>query len=288
MEAHTEVRSRRPRGLLVNQGPTWDGRSCTVGFPLIREHLGGGSGDPLRCPFMVPIWARRRGGWLLFVVLLTACGPSTVAPSSATASATPSHFEFDAKVTVGPIEPWVTTMPIYVSFLSNHVAVQPTGSDSVRCNGVALRGQPSDLLGYHYEGKVARVQVGGVYECVYTREGVRAVVTVPVVPGPTILSPKAGASLARTANLTVTYLPGLSAGVSGEINQPQGAGGEFATSGTQSDTGTYSMPLPSHLKPGPGWIILYRQMVIAPSGTGFRSVKVIDNAASTAIQVQWV
>src|SRR5438874_33839 len=127
MEAHTEVRSRRPRGLLVNQGPTWDGRSCTVGFPLIR----------------------------------------------------------------------------------------------------ALLGQPSDLLGYHYEGKVARVQVGGVYECVYTREGVRAVVTVPVVPGPTVLSPKAGASLARTANLTVTYVPGLSAGVSGEINQPQGAGGEF-------------------------------------------------------------
>jgi len=237
---------------------------------------------------MVPIWARRRGGWLLFVVLLTACGPSTVAPSSATASATPSHFEFDAKVTVGPIEPWVTTMPIYVSFLSNHVAVQPTGSDSVRCNGVALRGQPSDLLGYHYEGKVVRVQVGGVYECIYTRDGVRAVVTVPVVPGPTILSPKAGASLARTANLTVTYVPGLSAGVSGEINQPQGTGGEFATSGTQSDNGTYSMPLPSHLKPGPGWIILYRQMVIAPSGTGFRSVKVIDNAAGTAIQVQWV
>ena len=118
--------------------------------------------------------------------------------------------------------------------------------------------------------------------------GVRAVVTVPVVPGPTILSPKAGASLARTANMTVTYVPGLSAGVSGEINQPQGAGGEFATSGTQSDNGTYSMPLPSHLKPGPGWIILYRQMVIAPSGTGFRSVKVIDNAAGTAIQVQWV
>src|SRR5207249_7518555 len=145
-------------------------------FSFDPEAPGRRSGDPLRCPFMLPIWARRRntrGGWLLFVVLLTACGPSTVAPSSATASGTPSHFEFDAKVTVGPIEPWVTTMPIYVSFLSNHVAVQPTGSDSVRCNGVALRGQPSDVLGYHYEGKVARVQVGGVYECVYTREGVR-------------------------------------------------------------------------------------------------------------------
>src|SRR5438128_4978239 len=113
MEAHTEVRDRRPRGLLVNQGPTWDGRSCTVGFPLIREHLGGGSGDPLRCPLHGAHLGPPPGRLAAVVVLLTACGPSTVAPSSATASATPSQFEFDAKVTVGPIEPWVTTMPIY-------------------------------------------------------------------------------------------------------------------------------------------------------------------------------
>jgi len=240
---------------------------------------------------MVPIWGRRQkmlGAWLLSVVLLTACGPGAAAPSSATASAVSTLSDLDVNVTVGPIEPWVATMPIQVSFLANHIAVQLGGTDTLQCNHVPLRGQPSDILGYHYEGSVPRVQVGGVYECIYTHAGARAVIRVPVEPGPRIIFPKAGASLTRSATLTVTYVPGGGAGVSGEINQTQGLGGVFASSSGTSDNGTIAMRLPSGLKPGPGWIILYRDLRIAPSGTGFRSLKVIDDAATTGIQVQWL
>jgi hypothetical protein len=198
------------------------------------------------------------------------------------------HSELDARVTIGPIEPWVATMPIYISLTSNHIAMQLSGSDSLQCNGVTIKGQPSDILGYHYEGSVPRVGVGGVYECVYSHAGARAVVRVPVQPGPTVISPKAGATLTRTGTLTITYEPGAGAGVSGEINQSQGLlGGVYSTYSGQPDTGTYTMPVSSGLKPGPGWIVLYRSWVIAPSGTGLKSVKVIDYS-DTGIQVQWL
>ncbi|TME83518.1 MAG: hypothetical protein E6I47_04750, partial [Chloroflexi bacterium] len=65
---------------------------------------------------MVRMWGRRRkmpGVWLLSVVLLTACGPGTAAPSSTTTPTVMMHSDLDARLNIGPIEPWVTTMPIY-------------------------------------------------------------------------------------------------------------------------------------------------------------------------------
>jgi len=241
---------------------------------------------------MVPIWGRRRkmpGAWLLLVVLLAACGPGTAAPSPTTTPAVTMHSELDARLTIGPIEPWVTTMPIYITLLSNHIAVHLDATDTLRCNGVAIQGQASDIVGYHYEGGVPRVKVGGVYECVYTHAGTRAVIRAPALAGPTILSPKAGDSVPRTGTLTVTYVAGTGSGVSGEINQSQGFfGGAFSTNSGQPDNGTYTMPKASGLKPGSGWIILYRSLVTTPSGTGFKSATVVDDAAGTGVEVQWL
>ncbi len=241
---------------------------------------------------MVPIWGRRRkmpGVWLLSVVLLTACGPATAAPSSTTTPAVTMHSELDARLTIGPIEPWVTTMPIYIWLLSNHIAVHLDATDTLRCNGVAIQGKASDIVGYHYEGGVPRVKVGGVYECVYTHAGARAVIRAPALAGPTILSPKAGDTVARTGMLTVTYVAGTSSGVSGEINQSQGLfGGAYSNYSGQPDNGTYTMPKASGLKPGAGWIILYRSLVTNPVGTGFKSANVVDYSGASEVEVQWL
>ena len=198
------------------------------------------------------------------------------------------HSDLDARLTIGPIEPWVTTMPIYISLLSNHIAVHLDATDSLRCNGVTIPGQASNIVGYHYEGGVPRVKDGDIYECVYTHAGVRAVIRTPAMPGPAILSPKAGETVARTGMLTVTYVPGTSTGVSGEINQSHGfSGGAYSSHSGQPDNGTYTMPKATGLKPGAGWIILYRSLVTAPTGTGFKSASVVNDSGATGVEVQW-
>jgi len=74
-----------------------------------------------------------------------------------------------------------------------------------------------------------------------------------------------------------------------DINQSQGFfGGAFSTNSGQPDNGTYTMPKASGLKPGAGWIILYRSLVSAPTGTGFKSATVVDDAAATGVEVQWL
>src|SRR2546428_13593606 len=113
---------------------------------------------------MARMGGRRRkmpGAWLLSVVLLTACGPGTAAPSSTTTPAVTMHSDLDARLTIGTIEPWVTTMPIYISLLSNHVAVHLDPSDTLACNGVEIQGKASNIVGYHYEGGVPPVKADG-------------------------------------------------------------------------------------------------------------------------------
>src|SRR3989442_16025013 len=85
--------------------------------------------------------------------------------------------------------------------------------------------QASNIVGYQYDGGVPRVKDGGRYECVYTHAGARAVIRAAAVPGPTILSPRAGDTVARTGMLTVTYAPGSGTGVAGEIHHGQGSSG---------------------------------------------------------------
>lgn len=238
------------------------------------------------------MWGRRRkmpGAWLLSVVLMTACGPVTAAPNSTTTPAVTMHSELDVRLTIGPIEPWVTTMPIVIWLLSNHVAVHLDATDTLKCNGVAIQGKASDIVGYHYEGDVPRVKDGGVYECVYTHAGARAVIRAPALPGPAILSPKAGETVTRTGMLTITYVPGTGSGVSGEINQSEGFfGGTYSNYSGQPDNGTYTMPKASGLKPGSGWIILYRSLVTNPTGTGFKSANVVDYSGASEVEVQWL
>jgi hypothetical protein len=48
------------------------------------------------------------------------------------------------------------------------------------------------------------------------------------------------------------------------------------------------MPKASGLKPGAGWIILYRSLVTNPAGTGFKSAKVVDYSGASEVEVQWL
>src|SRR2546430_4573047 len=101
----------------------------------------------------------------------------------------------------------------------------------------------------------------------------QGVIRTPAMPGPAILSPKAGETVARTGMLTVTYVPGTGTGVSGEINQSQGfPGGAYSSHSGQPDNGTYTMPKATALKPGAGWLNPVRRLLTSPHGHGFKAV----------------
>ena len=182
------------------------------------------------------------------LVCLSACGSAT---SAAAPAALPTDdlaaSKLDVKATVEQVEPWVSNVPVDITFLSNGIGMTLAPGDRVTCNGVPLRVDPSDhIFPLLYQGGVPRVRVGGVYEFAYTHRGVKTVFRAPALPGPAIIAPQPGALLARTPKVTITYVAGTSAGVSGEINQSQGLfGGAFATSSGQPDTGTYSMSTPA-------------------------------------------
>lgn len=191
-------------------------------------------------------------GCAVILACLTGCA-RTSSPAAPTTMPTDdlAASRLDVRATVEQIEPLVTRVPVDITFLSNGIGVQLGPGDSVQCNGVQLRADPSDRMFPHmYRGDVPRVQVGGVSEFTYAHQGVRVAIRAPVVPGPTVISPPTGAELARTPKVTITYVAATSAGISGEINQAQGFGGEFATSSSQS-------------------------------------VNIVDNASVTGVQVQW-
>src|SRR2546428_5850995 len=148
--------------------PSASSSSSVTRRPALRVGLSrggrGGFAGSSRYLTMVPMWARCRmmpSACLLSVILLAACGPAAATPSSTTTPAVTMHSDLDARLTIGPIEPWVTTMPIYISLLSNHVAVHLDASDTLACNGVEIQGKASNIVGYHYEGGVPPVKADG-------------------------------------------------------------------------------------------------------------------------------
>jgi len=224
--------------------------------------------------------------------MLTACGSvakpavSTTTPSDDLA---PSRLDVIARI--GATEPWATKMPVSMTLMFNGKAVPLGTGDALECNGEQLHLGPFQLASPNeYTADVALVPAGGVYKFVYNHRGIRTVLQASVLPNPTITAPIPAAVLARTPTVTVTYVAGTSGNtnINGEISQPKvGAEATVSYWGHQPETGTYTMSVPAWLKAGPGWIVLFREVVTMPSGTGFKSVKVVDDAAMTGVQVQW-
>ena len=226
------------------------------------------------------------------VVMLTACG--SVATSAVSTTTPPDDLapsRLDVIARIGATEPWATKMPVSITLMFNAKSVPLRTGDALECNGDQLHPGPFQLVSPNeYKVDVPLVHAGGVYKFVYTHRGIRTVFQALVLPNPTIISPTPAAVLARTPTVTVTYVAGTSGttNINGEISQPK-AGGESTVSywGHQPETGTYTMPVPAWLRAGPGWIVLFREVVTTPSGTGFKSVKVVDDGAMTGVQVQW-
>jgi hypothetical protein len=167
-------------------------------------------------------------------------------------------------------------IPIVIQFFSADVFVELAGSTAISCNGVAM---PWNGLGY--AARIPLVAAGGTYDCRHVRSGVTASMLIIVPARPAILSPGAGASVARSASLAVTYVPGGGSGVRISAGDPStGLGGNL-----EPDDGSGTVDV-SSLKAGPGSIGIVRESTFTPGGSGFQSASVAYSSGSR-ITVTW-
>ncbi len=206
------------------------------------------------------------------LAILAACNPPPVVDVAA------SNLDLNISIIDTDASPSDGKVPIIVQFFLNGTYVQLASNATVTCNGVTLT-----FGGLGYAERVPLVSVGGTYNCAHTRNGVSTNVSVTVPPRPIFTSPSQGASVARSSNLTITYVAGSGSGVRGSAGDGStGLGGN-----REPDNGTYTGLDVSSLKAGPGSIGLTREFTLTPSGTGFKSVK-ISYSSGSDIKITWI
>lgn len=167
---------------------------------------------------------------------------------------------------------------IVAQFLLNGSLVQFGGNVSVTCNGVALVWN-----GLGYAGNVPVVPSGGTYTLVYTRNGSSTSMALIAPPHPTVTSPGSGATVARSTNLTITYVADGGSGIRGGAGDSStGLGGN-----SEPDTGTYTGLNVSQLHAGPGSVNITRDFSPTVNGTGFKSAKGKISVNSAEVPVTW-
>lgn len=166
-----------------------------------------------------------------------------------------------------------------MQFLQNGTAMQLASNVSATCNGVPL---PYNGLVFGHAARVPLLPAGGIYNFRYTRGGVNTdvVVTSPVRPV-FALPTAAGASLPRTGNFTIHYVPGNGASVRGNASD-----GTHSQESSQADNGSVTGLDVSAFNPGPGTLSITRTLESAIPGTGFHSA---TNKSSTGktINITW-
>lgn len=204
--------------------------------------------------------------------MLAACNPPPVVDVPA------SNLDVNISIINTEASPSDGKIPIIVQFFLNGTYVQLASNATVTCNGVT-----PTFGGLGYADRVPLVPVGGTYNCTHTRNGIITNVSVAVPLRPVFISPTQGATVARSSNLTITYVAGSSSGVRGSAGDGStGLGGNLET-----DNGTYTGFNVSSLKAGPGSIGLTREFTFTPSGTGFKSVK-ISYSSGSDIKITWI
>lgn len=200
--------------------------------------------------------------------------------------------ELDISITVLDSEkyPSDNRVAVVVQFFYEGRYVNLRSNSSISCNGIAL---PKEALGY-----AARVPIqpeGGRYNFIHTREGVSTSVYLTVPGRPVFVSPTAGATVARSTNVIITYVPGNASEVTGRASGHRaGAGTISVGADSQPDNGTYSglnvtaSGGAGEFEPGIGGLSLSRKFLnIHTGGSGFKSVK-SDYSSGSKINITWI
>lgn len=205
------------------------------------------------------------------LALLVACNPPPVVDVAA------SNLDVTITIVDTDATPADGKVPIVVQFFSNGTFVQLASNATVQCNNVNLT-----FNGLGYAERVALAPAGGTYACSHTRNGVTTNASVTVPARPVLTSPTQGATVARNNSFTITYIAGNGTGVRGVA----GDGSTGMSGNVQPDNGSYTGFDISSLKVGAGTVGLTREFTFAPSGTGFKSVK-INYSSGSDIKVTW-
>jgi hypothetical protein len=203
--------------------------------------------------------------------LLTACNPPETVDKPAS--------DLDVKAHVIDIEenPSDGKVAVVMQFFFDGKYVKLAGNAVMTCNGETLT---DDGLGY--AARVPQQPVGGTYTFQHSRGGVNttAVVTVPARP---VFSPPTveGATITRTNNLTVFYIPDNGKSVRGRAGD-----GTNSTDNSQDDDGTHEGLDVSGFNAGSGTLGLTREYEDPINATGFHSAE-RNYTTSKRVNVTW-
>ena len=168
-------------------------------------------------------------------------------------------------------------LPVVVQFYRGNEFVKLAGTAAVTCNGAPLL-----WTGLGYGARLPLPAAGSNLVFGHLRGGTMSQTTIKVPPRPVMVSPAAGATLARSVNLAIGYMPSASAGVRASASD-----GTVGVAGSeQDDNGTAYLDV-STLRAGAGTIAVSRRFLSVPASTGFGSVIATYTITSASTQVTW-
>lgn len=210
-------------------------------------------------------------GVLGIFFLLAACKPADTVDKPA------SDLDVKAHVVDTEENPSDGKVAVVMQFFFDGKYVKLAGNAAMACNGVTLTDN-----GLGYAVRVPQQPVGGTYTFQHSRGGVNttAAVTVPARP---VFSPPTvgGATITRTTNLTIFYVPDNGKAVRGRASD-----GTNSVNNSQDDDGTHEGLDVSGFNAGPGSLGLTREYEEPIGGTGFHSVEK-NYSSGKSIDVTW-
>lgn len=232
--------------------------------------------------------------FVLALTLLTGCSSQNLALS--VKDSTPAQY--DVVLSMAPIyaQPGDGDLAIHADFfLSQHQPMDTpvlfSGSESMTCNGLSLtRGDPTRLsVGENpaFYGQIPYASVGKALSCVFTSATGQIPITY-AYPGSisSILSPREGAKVKRSANVAITYTSSIKAAANTNVTIMADVidlddnhiplyegGGSQVRSAAQPATGTCYIDL-SHANTGNSVLILLDQVTTQVATTRFHSLTI--------------
>lgn len=171
-------------------------------------------------------------------------------------------------------------VPVVMQAMYNGALVQLGSTMQVSCNGVAL---PWNGLFSGHAERVPIQPVGGSYLFTVIHAGATTTASVTVPGRPVFAAPTtAGATLVRTTNFGIHYIPGGGTAVRGNASD-----GTNSQNNSQADTGVHAGLDVSTFHSGAGILSITRTLEWVLSGTGFQSAKVKYDTNKT-ISITWL
>src|SRR5262249_40381220 len=127
------------------------------------------------------------------------------------------------------------------------------------------------------------VAPGGMYTVAHTRGGFATSVGFIAPARPVILAPTTGATIARSKNVTITYVSGSGSAVRATAGDGQSAGGGV----DQPDDGSYDGFDVTSLRAGPGTVSLIRDSDASFPTSGFHAARAHFSVSSVEVPVTW-